>query len=107
VSKNAEKPAAKEAREEPGVIESSVGSVFNMGKQDPAPVEVRTASGTQGSRVGAVAAAPKEACDRRYLVAYVRCMKRECSKPHFANHAQCVELRRMERERSKRDEITG
>jgi serine/threonine protein kinase len=106
-SKNAQKPAAKEAREEPGVIESAVGSVFSTGKQDPAPVEGRSASGTQGSRVGAVAAAPKEACDRRYLVAYARCMKRECSKPQFANHAQCLELRRMERERSKRDEITG
>jgi hypothetical protein len=52
-----------------------------------------------------VAAAPaeprtaREACGKRVLVALWQCMERECEKPRYREHAQCVEALNMKRAR--------
>ncbi len=41
-------------------------------------------------------ASPADACGNRIFLSRVFCMKRECAKPEFAQHPQCVKLRQQE-----------
>ena len=43
-----------------------------------------------------VASSPKEACGNRVFIAQAICMKRQCAKPRFTQHPQCVKLREQE-----------
>jgi len=42
------------------------------------------------------ASSPAEVCGGRFFLSRVFCMKRECGKPEFAQHPQCVRLRQQE-----------
>jgi hypothetical protein len=42
---------------------------------------------------------PREACGSRVFLALARCMNDQCSRPHFTNHPQCVEMREENRRR--------
>jgi hypothetical protein len=49
---------------------------------------------------------PRDACGERVLVAMVRCMMRECERPRFANHPQCVRLQEQQARRREQIERT-
>jgi hypothetical protein len=44
----------------------------------------------------AAAADPNTVCGRRILLAYHRCMLRECEKPEFAGHSECARVKAIE-----------
>jgi non-specific serine/threonine protein kinase len=47
------------------------------------------------------AGAPRDNCAGRHLIALHRCLVRECDKPVFQNHPQCIKVRAVE-ERARR-----
>lgn len=51
----------------------------------------------------AVTQSPREACGSRVLVALWNCMDRECARPEFVRHGECVKWREM-RERQRNAE---
>ncbi len=52
----------------------------------------REAEASDAARGGS----PADACGNRIFLSRVFCMKRECAKPEFAQHPQCVKLRQQE-----------
>ena len=59
----------------------------------------RSADGPQASGQGP--RSPEEACSGRIFLAKLMCMKRQCERPRFKPHAQCVKLRQQEAEQRK------
>ena len=65
----------------------------------PEPAAPSTASSAPAKPAAASATAaaeprsPTEACGRRVLLALAWCIDRQCEKPEFQNHAECVKLR--------------
>jgi serine/threonine protein kinase len=62
-------------------------------------VAERTAERPQASTDGA--RSPEEACSGRIFIAKLVCMKRQCERPRFQSHAQCVKLRQQEADQRK------
>jgi serine/threonine protein kinase len=61
-----------------------------------ASVTARSATAAAASAPGAgEAASPSEACGRRVLLARAWCIDRQCERPVFQNHAECVKLREI------------
>ncbi|MEQ1686037.1 MAG: protein kinase [Burkholderiaceae bacterium] len=63
---------------------------------DAAPVGTRPESAARGS--------PKESCGDLNFFSLALCVQRECAKPRWQAHAQCVEVRRTEESRQRRME---
>jgi serine/threonine protein kinase len=57
---------------------------------------VKTASASAPAAASAgEAASPSEACGKRVLLARAWCIDRQCERPLFQNHAECVKLREI------------
>jgi hypothetical protein len=66
----------------------------------PAPVAPVPA---QPAPVAAVEpSSPKEACGKRVFLALSFCMQTQCMKSQFTNHAQCVQMRKDQKESQER-----
>jgi hypothetical protein len=65
----------------------------------PEPAASATAAPHQAASASTAAApeprSPSEACGNRMLLARAWCIDRECDKPVFRNHAECVKLREL------------
>lgn len=64
--------------------------------EDPAKSEPRTSPAEPAAAAGPAAATPAAACSPRTQFALYRCMKTQCEQRRFADHAQCVQLRRTD-----------
>ncbi len=56
------------------------------------------------SEASAVAASPRQACGGKIFIALAICMKRQCEKPAFKSHAQCVKMRQQEEAQRQREQ---
>jgi serine/threonine-protein kinase len=81
------KPHAKEVTAKVLADEKKAPSV-------PAPSKAPVASPEAQPAIGPD---PTKECEGRILLGYETCMKDQCDKPKFAQHAICVERREMER----------
>lgn len=50
------------------------------------------------------AASPRQACGGKVFIALAICMKRQCEKPAFRPHAQCVKMRQQEEAQRQREQ---
>jgi hypothetical protein len=72
-----------------------------------APASVATTNAPVAPLTSEVAAPPaeprtaREACGKRVLVALWQCMERECEKPRYREHPQCVEALNTKRQRER------
>jgi hypothetical protein len=46
---------------------------------------------------------PQEACGKRVFLALALCMQEQCQTPQFSNHAQCVQMRQLQKESQQRN----
>ena len=52
----------------------------------------------------AEAASPRQACGSKIFISLAICMKRQCEKPAFKAHAQCVKMRQQEEAQRQREQ---
>lgn len=97
------RPASSAARpaSRPGQSAPPQESVVRT--EDPRPPARPAApASAPAAAAAATAGGPKAACDGRILIGFEICMKEQCEKPVFTNHAVCVERREMDRRRRER-----
>ena len=51
--------------------------------------------------------APDQACERRFLAEYERCLRRECRTTAFHQHSACISLRQRDETQKRRETYTG
>jgi serine/threonine protein kinase len=56
------------------------------------------------SEASAEAASPRQACGGKIFIALAICMKRQCEKPVYKSHAQCVKMRQQEEAQRQREQ---
>lgn len=61
----------------------------------------RPSAAADGSRTST--AAPVELCAGKNFLMAIVCLKQECSKPAYAQHAKCVDFLEKERQREERE----
>lgn len=97
------RPASPSARPASRPVQSTPPHEAVVRTEEPRP-QARAAApaSTPAAPATAVAGGPKAACDGRILIGFEICMKEQCEKPAFSNHAVCVERREMDRRRRER-----
>ncbi|NRF67979.1 serine/threonine protein kinase [Aquincola sp. S2] len=77
--------------------ESSTGRVATPARPDPTPSPPPPArSEAPAPAPTAAARDPRESCGSRMLIALHLCLVRECAKPAFQDHPECVQVRAIE-----------
>lgn len=90
--------AVADAAESPPITEragSADRTASGARKAAPEPVRRAVAAPAEASH-------PSQACGKRVLLALARCVQRECARPRFRDHAQCVRMRAEMAERRER-----
>jgi hypothetical protein len=72
----------------------------------PSEASAKQASASAGrdnrpSADGDSARNPDEVCGGRVFIAKALCMKRQCERPRFRQHAQCVKFKQQEADQRK------
>ncbi len=87
-------------------VPKPVQQVITTQRSEPPPPPTRTAplpaptavtKPTLTPPVPSGPSSPEEACGKRVFVALAMCVQEQCQTPQFVNHAQCVEMRRLQK----------
>ena len=70
----------------------------------PAAAAASSVAATTATTAASAPADPREACGKRLFIAQLMCVDRECKKPAFSAHPECVRLREIEEQRVRRHE---
>ena len=84
---------AQRERADDAPVQASAAAVSPRASERQARAAARREAESSDS---ARASSPAEVCGGRFFLSRVFCMKRECGKPEFAQHPQCVRLRQQE-----------
>ncbi|WP_165456636.1 serine/threonine protein kinase [Aquabacterium lacunae] len=90
-----EQPDRREAQRSAGQASQRTADT----ERAPSRAPERTAERPQASADSA--RSPADACGGRIFIAHALCMKRQCERPRFKSHAQCVKLRQQEADQRK------
>ena len=91
-------PAQTPTRAEPTLPPPAPGPTARTPEPAPAPAPAPTPAAQGAVRD------PHEACGRRMLIALHLCLVRECAKPAFHDHPECVQVRAIEERNRNRNQ---
>jgi hypothetical protein len=100
-------PVRREAASKPGTGDSKLAEarlVQRPAASEPAAPSRATTSAKAAASAAPIVAepeprSPSEACGRRVLLALAWCIDRQCERPLFQNHPECVRLREIREQR--------
>jgi hypothetical protein len=91
-------PAPAPARAEPTLPPPAPSPAATPRTPQPAPAPAPAPAAQGGSQD------PREACGRRMLIALHLCLVRECAKPIYHDHPECVQVRAIEERARNRNQ---
>jgi hypothetical protein len=97
-------PIITEAREEAGVpvrTDQAPRPAANQAKPRALPRAGNAVAPPSAAAATEPPASPREACGSRSFLALAYCIDRECEKPQFQQHPECLRLRELRENRQR------